>query len=280
MKNLKKGICLFVSVCLMASLMVFPAFASSKDDEEDEKDYVVTDVSFDVSDSNVKIYWTTGDSKTSYSVQLYDGYSSKDSSGFPVFKSSNKVGEAITGSYNSAQVDVTNRVIKNGSGTYYAVVTCKKKYVNGTYEHKNSNGYSDAYAYEYIDSDAVASLKKKYSGSTSDSGTTSSSSSANTTNSNGPGVSASGSWKQNTDSTWSYYENNTAVKSGWRAYNAKWYYLNENGIMETNKWIQSADTSNGIWYYVGTDGAMLTNTTFTDSTGAQYTVNTAGEWHS
>lgn len=84
------------------------------------------------------------------------------------------------------------------------------------------------------------------------------------------GVSAQ--WKQSTDNTWSYVEqNNTAT--GWKQISGGWYYFNSNGTMKTG-WVKS----NGTWYYMDKNGAMKTGWIYdcgrwyyADNTGAMQT---------
>ncbi|MDO5517185.1 MAG: CAP domain-containing protein, partial [Clostridium sp.] len=104
------------------------------------------------------------------------------------------------------------------------------------------------------------------------------------------GVSAQ--WRQSTDSTWSYVEeNNTAT--GWKNISDQWYYFNSNGTMKTGwvydngKWYYNSNSgamktgwvnSNGTWYYMDKNGAMKTGWIYdsgrwyyADSTGAMQT---------
>lgn len=62
-------------------------------------------------------------------------------------------------------------------------------------------------------------------------------------------------WVQNSDKTWSYYnENGKQVCSQWLRYNNDWYYMDEYGIMKTG-WYKYND---GKWYYLEQSGRMLT----------------------
>lgn len=94
------------------------------------------------------------------------------------------------------------------------------------------------------------------------------------------GVSAQ--WRQNTDSTWSYMEENT-MANGWKTISDTWYYFNSNGKMNTG-WI----CDNGTWYYNNNSGAMekgwiKDNETwyYLDNTGAMKTgwIKDDGKWY-
>lgn len=61
-------------------------------------------------------------------------------------------------------------------------------------------------------------------------------------------------WKQD-DSGWKYErDNGTFSTGGWEQIAEEWYYLNEDGYMQTG-WLQV----NGDWYYLDSSGAMLRN---------------------
>ena len=115
MKKARKFFALFLCFVLFCSAFGLTSYEAKDDDDED---YAVFDVGFDVSDDSIYIYWETGSSKCSYKVELY-----KSSN----MTTKNRVGDVMTVSYSAAKVDVTQRIINKGSGTYYARVTCKKK---------------------------------------------------------------------------------------------------------------------------------------------------------
>ena len=143
MKKARKIFALFLCLTLFCSAFGMTSFAAKDDDDED---YYVSDVGFDVSNDSIFIYWETGESKCSYKVEL--------------FKSSNlitknRVGDIMTGSYSAARVDVTQRIINKGSGTYYARVTCKKK-------PKGESEYEYAIGSETISSDDLSEIKKNF----------------------------------------------------------------------------------------------------------------------
>ena len=58
------------------------------------------------------------------------------------------------------------------------------------------------------------------------------------------------------------------MATGWRAIGGKWYYLEANGKMAANKWVNSV-------YYVKADGAMATDE-WVD--GNRYYVDADGKW--
>ena len=115
MKRLKRATALFLCLAMTLSQGAV-SFARTEDD--DPQDYSVSDVSFDVSNDRVYVNWSVGDSRTSYTVQLY---SSSD------LKPKHKIGTAVTAGYTSEKVDITDKVLKRGAGTYYAQVTAKKR---------------------------------------------------------------------------------------------------------------------------------------------------------
>ncbi|BCZ44947.1 hypothetical protein psyc5s11_10140 [Clostridium gelidum] len=81
------------------------------------------------------------------------------------------------------------------------------------------------------------------------------------------GVSAQ--WRQNTDSTWSYIEENT-MANGWKTISDTWYYFNSNGKMNTG-WI----CDSGTWYYLDKTGAMKTG--WINDNGKWYYLDSTGE---
>ena len=143
MKKARKFFALFLCLTLFCSAFGMTSYAAKDDDEED---YYVSDVGFDVSDDRIYIYWETGESKCSYKVELY-----KSSN----MINKNRVGEVMTASYSAAKVDVTQRIINKGSGTYYARVTCKKK-------AKGETEYEYAIGSESISSDELSVIKKNF----------------------------------------------------------------------------------------------------------------------
>jgi len=253
MRKWKKFLAILLSACLMAAFGSVSAFASSSDDDDDSTDYTVSGVGWDVSNSNAKVYWDTGDGKTSYKVEVY--YSS-------TLKSKYRIASK-TVSYSAGQCDVTSEIINHGSGTFYAVVTCKKE--NPSSGTKNSDK-SDG---EYIDSESITLLKANYKGT----GSSTNSSTTSSTGSNGPGTSSAGSWKQNADGTWCYVKSDNTNATGWLEISGKWYYFEATGLMDASKWIPSAAEA-GVWYYVGPNGDMYVSTTTPDG----YTVDADGKW--
>ena len=77
---------------------------------------------------------------------------------------------------------------------------------------------------------------------------------------------------QKDGSHWRYYKGNKPSK-GWLKLKLgeeeKTYYLNKDGLLEANKWLQIEDK----WYYFYPDGSLAVNTTIdgykVDRTGAR-----------
>ncbi len=86
-----------------------------------------------------------------------------------------------------------------------------------------------------------------------------------------------GSWQKNSDNTWSYVASNgDSYKGTWIVSNNRWYYVNENGKIETS-WTET----NGVWYYFSVtgstenpEGVMLAGTTTPDG----YKLDSNGAW--
>lgn len=268
MKHLKKLTTFFLCLALMTALGAGTAFAKTDEDESD--DYSVSDVYFDVTDSAIYVGWSVGDGECKYSVQLYDSSS---------FKAKNKVGSASTVGYKAEILDVTQKILNKGSGTYYAVVTCKKK-------PKGASEYDSAYAKETIYSDELAEIRKNRKESAEASASSSSSSGTGVTGVNGgPGVSsgtgtaagaaaASAGWQALDNGQWAYILPDGSRAVGWYEAGGKWYWSGEDGIMAASRWIPSM-TEAGVYYYVDETGAMMTNATTPDG----YQVDADGKWH-
>ncbi len=60
------------------------------------------------------------------------------------------------------------------------------------------------------------------------------------------------------------------MKTGWQETDGKWYFLGEDGRMQTG-WIQGTP---GIWYYLYEDGSMAVNTVI----DGKYPVDQNGQW--
>ena len=294
MKCLKKLFAMLLCFVLITVLGAGTAFAKSKkDDEEESDDYSVSDVYFDISDDAIYVGWTVGDGECKYTVQLYD---SSD------FKTKNKIGSAMTVSYNAEMADVTQKILNEGSGTYYAVVTCKKK-------PKGASSYASAYGRETIYSDDLSTIrqnrkeaaKEAASGSSSSGtgvsgvdggpGVSAGGTSAGTSTGNSAGTSAeastgnstgtaanaaageAGSWQALEDGKWAYVRSDGSRATGWFEAGGKWYFSGEDGVMAASSWIPSA-SEEGVFYYVDETGAMMTNAVTPDG----YTVDADGKW--
>ena len=265
MKKARKFFALFLCLALFCSAFGMTSYAAKDDDEED---YYVGDVGFDVSDDRIYIYWETGESKCSYKVELY-----KSSN----MINKNRVGEVMTASYSAAKVDVTQRIINKGSGTYYARVTCKKK-------AKGETEYEYAIGSESISSDELSVIKKNFNAEkkAAEEQAKQNPSGSPTGIAGGPGASAGGSanptaggaqWQDLGGGSWAAVNADGSRLTGWYEMGGKWYYSGADGVMWANRWIHSA-SEQGVWFYVGSDGAMLVSNVTPDG----YQVDAEVKW--
>ena len=252
MKKTRRLAALFLCFVLFCSSFAVTSYAAKDEDE----DYGVYDVGFDVSNDRIYIYWETGESKCSYKVELY-----KSSN----MTTKNRVGDIMTASYSAAKVDVTQRIINKGSGTYYARVTCKKK-------AKGEEEYEYAIGSETITSDELSEIKKNYNAekkAAEEQARQNPTAGGPTGIAGGPGASAGGSsnptagsgsaqWQDLGGGNWAAVRADGTRLTGWYA----------------NRWIHSASEA-GVWFCVGSDGAMLVSCTTPDG----YQVDAEGKWH-
>ena len=202
----------------------------------------------------------------------------------------------MTVGYNAEMVDVTQKILNEGSGTYYALVTCKKK-------PKGASSYASAYARETIYSDDLSTIRKNRNAAAKESSSGSSSGTGVSGVNGGPGVSgagastgtsagtstgtsteaatgtaaagstAGGSWQALDDGKWAYLNPDGTRVTGWFEVGGKWYFSGEDGVMAASTWIPSL-TEEGVYFYVDETGAMLTNGVTPDG----YTVDAEGKW--
>lgn len=74
-------------------------------------------------------------------------------------------------------------------------------------------------------------------------------------------------WVEKGSNKWQYFKNGKLITSEWVENAGRWYFMDENGYMTTNTFINSDDNevvdsvedSYSTYYYVGTDGAMVTD---------------------
>ena len=258
MKKARKFFALFLCLVLFCSAFGLTSYAAKDDDGED---YGVFDVGFDVSNDRIFIYWETGDSKCSYKVELF-----KSSS----MTTKNRVGDVMTASYSAAKVDVTQRIINKGSGTYYARVTCKKK-------PKGETEYEYAIGSETISSEELSDIKKNFNAekkAAEQQAKENPTSGGPSGTAGDPGTSSGGTQWQNLGfGNWAAVNADGTRLTGWYEMGGKWYYSGEDGVMWANRWIHSA-TEPGVWFYVGSDGAMIVSNVTPDG----YQVDAEGKW--
>ena len=271
MKKARKFFALLLCFVLFCSAFGMISYAA-KDDSED---YSVFDVGFDISNDRILVYWETGESKCSYKVELF-----KSSN----MTTKNRVGDVMTAGYSAAKVDVTQRIINKGSGTYYARVTCKKK-------PKGESEYEYAIGSETISSDDLSEIKKNFNAAkkaSEEQAKENPTTGGPTGTAGGPGASAGGSgtsagssanpsgsaqWQSLSDGSWAAVNPDGTRLTGWYEMAGKWYFSGEDGVMWANRWIRSA-TEPGVWFYVGSDGAMMVSNVTPDG----YQVDAEGKW--
>lgn len=97
-------------------------------------------------------------------------------------------------------------------------------------------------------------------------------------------------WYTNADGSWSYGNADGTKAIGWlqSPTSGLWYYMDANGIMMSNGWVQDG----AYWYFLGADGAMKTGWVYTNGAwyylketagnkGAMQTgwIQTGGKWY-
>lgn len=77
-----------------------------------------------------------------------------------------------------------------------------------------------------------------------------------------------GTWEQQNNGDWKYYNDNGSTATGWVDYNGSWYYLDASGSMKTG-WVKDE----GSWYFLYDSGIMAADTWIDN-----YYVNSSGKW--
>ena len=235
--KLKKLLALCLSMALLfTAAMPMTAFA----DDDDDKDYTISDLYWDLDEDRAMARWEKAESKTGYKVQLYK-----------VTSSSYKKISSLK-STSSDHFDFTSIIINEGSGTYYFIVYPAK---GGTDMAQVSDslkvGSGDSYDI------SLSTLKNSTAPDTSSS----------SSSSGGPGVNTpsksqtSVGWHRAADGIrWWYQENESSYAANkWLYINNQWYHFDAAGYMQTG-WFQNTATDNQ-WYYLDPiNGNMLTNT--------------------
>ena len=251
MKCFRKIIVCF-SLLAGLSLVHTTVYASSSD-----KDYTISNASWDAGADLAVATWDESEDKTSYKVQLYKG--------------SKKIDSLIT--VQSPRYDFSKKVANNGVGSYtFTVYPSKGNKTDNTLR-------SDAL---YVDSNMISTFKKDNNIGQS----SSSSSGASGNKASSPVVG----WFKTGDK-WQYREKGADVtRSAWKLIDNKWYYFDANGYMLTG-WVELKEgfyllgekgdmltgwqnLDNKWFYFDKSSGLMLTNTTTPDG----YKVDASGAW--
>ncbi len=66
--------------------------------------------------------------------------------------------------------------------------------------------------------------------------------------------SMAGEWQQTEEEQWQYIQDDGEKAIGWLTLEDGRYYLDENGIRWSNRWVRD----DGAWYYLDEDGIMAT----------------------
>lgn len=79
-------------------------------------------------------------------------------------------------------------------------------------------------------------------------------------------------WAKNSDASWCYIKEDGSKAVGWfqSPINKSWYYMNNEGIMASNKWINSSEK----WYFLKEDGSMATG--WVQDSGKWYYLDQSG----
>lgn len=86
-------------------------------------------------------------------------------------------------------------------------------------------------------------------------------------------IGASAEWRQNSNRQWNYVgSDGNLIRNSWfyDRSSGKTYYLDSNGIMQSNSWMRA---TNGKYYYLQADGSLATNTNING-----YVVGADGAW--
>lgn len=238
------------------------AFAKKDDDEEDEKDYSVSDASWDTSEdskgkTHVYATWTEAEDKSSGTITIYVDDKNRTSEA--------KKNGSITASTTSGKLELTSYIKNiNRTGSYTFKITAGKKN-----KGDSEKSYAESDTLE-VDSDFLKSLASSNSSGSSaitPNGNTSGSSGSNTASGATPADAMKNDTQNSSQNSTQTPDQQAATADKWQLWQPYgWVYL-ENGIPVTNRWVFESD---GKCYHLGANGFMDVNTYVSDELGTHY----------